>query len=88
MRAVAARQFSQAADLLVDACRKLESCGIDDPPIDRLLRALDDVTSQVHQMHPPEERLQPFEPADQAVPPCRIAGLDDGSKACHNTSGH
>lgn len=61
-RAEAARQFSQAADSLVDACRRLEQCGLADPPIERLLRALEDVTHQVHQMHPPGERIQ-TEPA-------------------------
>jgi uncharacterized membrane protein len=75
LRAEAARQFSQAADMLVDACRQLEQCGVDDPPIERLLQALEEVTRQVHQMHPPPERIQ-TEPADQAIPGCRIAAMD------------
>lgn len=74
-QAEAARQFSKAADSMVGALRQLESCGIDDPPIDRLLRALDDVTSQVHQMHPPEDRVQ-TEPADQVPMVCRVAARD------------
>lgn len=74
-RAEAAHQFSQAADRLVDACRQLEQCGVDDPPIERLLQALEAVTRQVHQLNPPTERIQ-TEPADQAVPGCRIAAMD------------
>jgi hypothetical protein len=69
----AAHDFSRAADLLVDALRRLESCGLDDPPSDRLMRALDDVTHMVHQMHPPDERIK-FEAADIAPMVCRIAG--------------
>ncbi len=75
MRAEAARHFSQAADQLVDACRKLEQLGMDDPPIEGLLQALERVTQRVHQMHPPEDRIQ-IEPADMAIPGCRIAALD------------
>jgi hypothetical protein len=75
MHKQAARQFSQAADSLVEACRRLEQCGLQDPPIERLLQALEDVTQQVHQMHPPEERVQ-TEPADQAIPGCRIAAVN------------
>ncbi|HWI61381.1 MAG TPA: hypothetical protein VNT75_06075 [Symbiobacteriaceae bacterium] len=71
LTAQAARQFSQAADALVGACRLLESCGIDDKPVERLLQALEDVTHQVHQMHPPEDRVQ-FEPADLARPGCNL----------------
>ncbi|MFZ5825131.1 MAG: hypothetical protein ACOY94_12460 [Bacillota bacterium] len=82
MRAEAARQFSQAADLLVDACRKLEQLGMEDPPVERLLQALEDVTHRVHQMHPPEERVQ-IEPADMAIPGCRIAAMDaEGPTHC------
>lgn len=76
----AARRFSQAADSLVDACRKLEQCGIPDPPIDRLLQALDDVTQQVHKMHPPDDRFK-FEMADLAIPGCRIAAYDARARA-------
>lgn len=76
LRAEAARRFSQAADALVDACRRLEECGVADPPIERLLQALEDVTNRVHQLHPPQERVQ-IEPADQAIPGCRIAALEN-----------
>jgi len=76
LRADAARRFSQAADALVDACQRLEQCGVADPPIERLLQALEDVTHRVHQLHPPEERVQ-IEPADQAIPGCRIAALEN-----------
>lgn len=83
MRAEAARQFSQAADSLVEACRQLEQCGMEDPPVERLLQALEDVTHKVHQMHPPEDRIQ-IEPADQAVPGCRIAAMDaERPGPCH-----
>ncbi|MFZ5814346.1 MAG: hypothetical protein ACOY93_03480 [Bacillota bacterium] len=71
-RAEAARQFSQAADSLVDACRRLEQLGLADPPIERLLQALEAVTHQVHRMHTPDQRIQ-IEPADMAVPGCRVA---------------
>lgn len=74
MRAEAAHQFSRAADSLVDACRKLEQLGMEDPPVEWLLQALEDVTHRVHQIHPPEERIQ-TEPADMAIPGCRIAAL-------------
>ncbi|MDF2627425.1 MAG: hypothetical protein K0R39_1256 [Symbiobacteriaceae bacterium] len=57
LTAQAARQFSAAADALVDACRSLESCGIEDEPVERLLQALEAVTQRVHHMHPPEERV-------------------------------
>lgn len=67
IKAEAARQFSQAADMLVDACRKLEQHGMADPPVERLLQALEAVTHQVHQLYPPPERLQ-FEAADLAGP--------------------
>lgn len=73
MKADAAKRFSQAADAMVDACRRLEQCGVDDEPIEYLLRAIETVTHRVHRMHPPEERLMPFEPADAAIPGCRIA---------------
>jgi len=76
MRADAARRFSQAADALVDACQRLERCGMADPPVERLLQALEAVTWRVHAMHPPEERIQ-IEPADQAIPGCRIAALQE-----------
>lgn len=71
LTAQAARRFSAAADDLVDACRMLESCGIDDEPVELLLQALEAVTQKVHQLHPPEERVQ-FEPADLARPGCHI----------------
>ena len=71
LTAQAARQFSDAADAMVNACRLLESCGIDDKPVERLLQALEDVTQQVHQLHPPEDRLQ-IEPADLARPGCNL----------------
>lgn len=74
MRAEAARQFGQAADLLVDACRQLEQYGLDDPPVERLYQALEEVTQRVHRMQPPEARLQ-REPADLAVPGCHL--VDD-----------
>ncbi|MGE5674098.1 MAG: hypothetical protein ACM3XM_09430 [Mycobacterium leprae] len=70
--AAAAHQFSQAADALVDACRKLEQCGLADEPIEGLLQALEVVTHQVHQFHTPDERLQ-VEPADSATSACRMA---------------
>jgi|GEM_PF-4645178 len=75
MVASAARDFGQASDALVDACRRLEQCGIEDEPVERLLQALEEVTRHVHQMHPPEERVQ-FEPADLA-----------GAPACLNAAG-
>ena len=69
----AAHQFSQAADALVDACRKLEQCGVQDEPIEHLLQALEVVTHRVHQLHPPDERIK-FETADDLGPPAyRIA---------------
>lgn len=68
----AAHRFSQAADAMVDACRMLEQCGIEDEPVERLLQAMEAVTQRVHRMHPPEERVQ-IEPADVATPGCRIA---------------
>lgn len=68
MRKDAARRFSHAADALVDACRKLEQCGMDDEPIERLLQSLEEVTHQVHRMHPPDERVK-LETADLASPP-------------------
>ncbi|HWI52801.1 MAG TPA: hypothetical protein VNT01_11750 [Symbiobacteriaceae bacterium] len=71
LTAEAARLFSQAADDLVDACRLLESSGIADEPVERLLLALEDVTKEVHQMHRPEERIQ-LEPADLARPGCNL----------------
>jgi cation transport regulator ChaC len=71
LTARAARQFGDAADALVDGCRMLEQCGIDDEPVERLLLALEDVTRIVHQMHPPEARLQ-TEPADIARPGCYL----------------
>ncbi|HYF95950.1 MAG TPA: hypothetical protein VD969_27370 [Symbiobacteriaceae bacterium] len=70
--AQAARQFSAAADTLVGVCRLLESCGMEDEPVERLLLALEDVTRKVHAMHPPDDRLQ-FEPADLARPGCHLA---------------
>lgn len=76
----AARSFGKAADQLVDACRLLEQYGMDDQPVERLLQALEEVTHQVHRMHPPEERVQ-FEPADLAVPPCRVAAQEEAAEA-------
>jgi hypothetical protein len=76
LTAQAARRFSAAADDLVGACRLLESCGIEDEPVERLLQALEAVTQRVHQMHPPEERVQ-FEPADLARPGCHIPFQQD-----------
>jgi hypothetical protein len=64
---LAAHRFSHAADSLVDACRKLEQCGMEDEPIERLLQALEEVTHKVHQMHAPDERVK-FEIADLASP--------------------
>ena len=71
-KARAARAFSQAADALVDACRQLEQCGIQDEPVEQLLQALESVTHKVHQMVPPPQRVQ-MEPADAASMGCRIA---------------
>lgn len=68
----AARHFSHAADALVDACRQLEQCGMEDEPVERLLQALETVTHKVHQMVPPPERVQ-IESADIATMGCRIA---------------
>lgn len=73
LKARAAERFSGAADALVDACRMLEQCGIDDRPLEQLLQALETVTQHVHRIHPPRERLIPDEPADMAIPGCRIA---------------
>jgi hypothetical protein len=81
LTAEAAHRFSQAADALTDACRMLEQCGIEDEPVERLLQALEAVTHRVHRMHPPEERLQ-IEPADQAVPGCRIAAAQEAGPGC------
>lgn len=67
----AARRFGKAADAMVGACRMLESCGIKDEPVERLLLALEDLTRHVHQMHAPEDRLQ-FEAADLARPGCHL----------------
>lgn len=81
-KAEAARRFSHAADALVDACRLLEQCGMEDEPVEQLLQALEGLTHQVHQMQPPEERLQ-FDPADQAIPGCRIAPYqENGENTC------
>ena len=77
-RSQAARRFSESADALVNACRLLEQCGIKDEPVEQLLQALERVTQQVHRMHPPEERIQ-FEPADSAIPACRIAAHQENS---------
>ncbi len=71
LRAEAAQKFGEAADAMVEAVRLLESCGLDDEPIEQMLQALEAVTHKVHQMVPPPERVQ-TEPADQVVPACRI----------------
>lgn len=71
LAAEAARLFSQAADDLVDACRLLEICGVADEPVERLLLALEDVTQQVHRLHPPDDRMA-LEPADLARPGCNL----------------
>lgn len=84
MKAEAARRFSSAADSLVDACRLLEQCGMADEPVERLLQALEGVTQQVHQMHPPEERYK-FEASDVIVPACRTAAYRQGTS--DNTCG-
>jgi hypothetical protein len=75
-----AHQFSQAADSLVNVCRKLEQCGVADEPIEDLLQALEWVTHQVHQLHQPDERFK-FEVADLAAPAaCHIAARQAGEK--------
>lgn len=71
LRAEAAHRFSQAADALVSACRQLEQCGIPDEPVEAVLQALEGLTHQVHQLHPPDERVQ-REPADAIQPACQI----------------
>ncbi len=64
----AAHEFARAADALVDACRKLEQCGMEDEPIEQLYQALEAVTHRVHRLHPPDARVT-FEKADLASPP-------------------
>jgi hypothetical protein len=75
----AARHFSQAADALVNACRELEQCGIQDEPVEQLLQALEGVTRNVHEMVPPPERVQ-IEPADVATMGCRIAAQQENGQ--------
>jgi hypothetical protein len=72
LRADAARRFGQSADSLVESCRVLEQMGLEANLTDDLYQTLERVTKRVHQMHPPEERVQ-WEPADVAVSACRIA---------------
>lgn len=78
----AARRFSSAADAMVDACRLLEQCGMDDEPIEDLLQALEAVTRRVHRMHLPDDRVQ-LEPADAAAPACHIPFQDGGGAFLH-----
>lgn len=91
LKTEAAHRFSQAADALVDACRKLEQCGMEDEPIEQLLQALETVTHRVHQMHPPDERLK-FETADLASPAAwhiaaRLAAARADACGCGDASG-
>lgn len=72
LRADAARRFSQSADSLVESCQILEQMGLEANLTDDLYRTIERVTKRVHQMHPPEDRVQ-WEPADVAVSACRIA---------------
>lgn len=50
----AAEAFSRGADAITEACRLMESAGIPEDKIERLYRALDDVTDALHAKHPPE----------------------------------
>jgi len=72
LRADAARRFSQSADSLAESCRILEQMGLEANLTDDLFQSLERVTQRVHQMHPPEDRVQ-WEPDDAAVSACRIA---------------
>lgn len=85
MKARAARRFSEAADAMVDACRLLEQCGVADEPVERLLQAMETVTHQVHRLHPPDQRLITDEPADAAIPGCRIAAAEaEAGEGCRH----
>lgn len=49
----ASHAWGHAADAITDACRLLESAGMPEDRIERLYRAMNDMTSAVHEAMPP-----------------------------------